>query len=48
MFAAEARKEWDTMDRMEVRALQQIDEIKVESDLTLRGLELDFHWEGNA
>jgi len=47
MFAAEARKEWDAMDRAEIRALQTIDEIKVESDLAMRGLELDFGWEEN-
>lgn len=47
MFAAEARKEYETMDRVEVRALQSIDEIKAESDLAMRGMELDFGWEEN-
>ena len=48
MYAAENRKEYDMMDRAEIRALQIIDEIKVESDLAMRGLELDFGWEENS
>jgi hypothetical protein len=44
MIAAEARKEFDTFDRDEARALQMIEEIKVESDNSLRGIELDFEW----
>jgi hypothetical protein len=47
MFAAEARKEYDTFDREEARALQAIEDIKVESDNSLRGLELDMNWESN-
>ena len=45
MFAAEARKEYDLYDRSELRAMQAIDEIKKESDLNMRGMELDFNWE---
>lgn len=47
MFSAEARKEFDTFDREEARALQMIDEIKVESDNSMRGIELDMNWEEN-
>jgi len=47
MFAAEARKEYDAMDRAEARAMKEIEEIRVESDLALRGVELDFNWEEN-
>lgn len=47
MFAAEFRKEYDTYDRSEARALQSISEIKVESDNAMRGIELDFNWEEN-
>jgi hypothetical protein len=47
MFAAEARKEYEIMDREEARALQMIEEIKQESDLGLRGFEADFGWEEN-
>lgn len=47
MFAAEARKEYEIMDRAEMRALQAIDEIRAESDLAMRGMELDFNWEEN-
>ena len=45
MFAAEARKEYEMFDRTELRALKDIAEIKVESDLNLRGMEMDFNWE---
>lgn len=45
MFAAEARKEYDSMDRSELKALAMIDDIKKEDDLSWRGLELDFGWE---
>lgn len=45
MFAAEARKEYDTMDRSEIKAMGMIDDIKKENDLAMRGLELDFNWE---
>lgn len=45
IFAFESRKEFDAMDRAEIRALQAIDEIKVESDLAMRGMELDMNWE---
>lgn len=48
MFAAEARKEYDTFDREEARVLAQIEEIKVEGDLEMRGMELDFNWEGTG
>lgn len=44
MLSAELRKEYDMMDRAEIRALSQIEEIKAESDLTYRGSELDFEW----
>ena len=47
MFAAEARKEFDSMDRAEIKAIETIDQIKVESDLGMRGMELDFNWEGS-
>jgi hypothetical protein len=47
IFSSEARKEWSMMDRAEVRALADIDEIKRESDLALRGVELDFNWMEN-
>jgi hypothetical protein len=47
MLAAETRKEFDTFDREEARALQAIEEIKVESDNSLRGIELDFNWQEN-
>ena len=47
MFAAEARKEFEMMNNAEIKALQSIEEIKVESDLAMRGVELDFHWEEN-
>jgi len=46
-FAAEARKEYDLMNQSELRALQQIEEIKSESDFALRGVELDMNWEEN-
>lgn len=45
MFAAEARKEYDLMDRSELKALAMIEDIKVESDMAMRGQELDFNWE---
>lgn len=48
MLAAEARKEFDVMDRTEIRAMQMIDEIKVESDFAMRGWEADFNWESNS
>ena len=44
MFAAEARKEYDAMDRAEIKALAQVDEVKKEGDLHMRGMELDFNW----
>lgn len=47
IFASEARKEWDTMDRAETRALQAVQEVKVESDLAMRGMEFDFNWDEN-
>ena len=48
MLAAEVRKEYDTMDRAQVAALQAIEEIKIESDLAMRGIEFDFGWEENT
>lgn len=48
MLAAEARKEWDTMSQSELRALADIEEIKKEDELNMRGLELDFNWEANS
>lgn len=45
IFAAEARKEWDTKDRAELNAMAAIEDIKKESDLSFRGMELDFNWE---
>lgn len=45
MFASEARKEYDLMDRSEIKALELIEQIKAESDLSYRGMELDFNWE---
>jgi hypothetical protein len=45
MFAAEARKEYDLMDRSEIKALELIQEIRKESDLIYRGMEADFNWE---
>jgi len=47
MFAAEARKEYDLYDRLEVRALQATKEAMEEDDLAKRGLEMDFNWESN-
>ncbi|MCA0341106.1 MAG: hypothetical protein LCH99_15445 [Proteobacteria bacterium] len=47
MFAAEARKEYDTLDREEVRALQAVKDIMVEDDVAKRGMELDFNWDAN-
>ncbi len=47
MLAAEERKEYDTMDRAELKAMAMIDDIRRESDLALRGLELDFNWQGS-
>lgn len=47
MFAAEDRKEYDAMNQAELRALQTIDEIKTESDLAMRGMELDMNWQEN-
>lgn len=48
IFAAEDRKEYDAMREAEGRALQTIEEIKVESDLAMRGMELDFGWPENS
>jgi len=48
MFAAEARKEFDVMDRAEIKAMAMVDDIKVEGDLGLRGMEFDFNWEESA
>jgi len=45
MFAAIERKEMDTVQMAELRALQIIEEIKVESDLAMRGAEYDMNWE---
>jgi len=45
MFAAEARKEFDSMDRAEIKALSMIEEIKRDGDLGMRSSELDFNWE---
>jgi hypothetical protein len=47
MLAAEYRKEYDTFDREEGRALNLIEEIKVESDNSMRGTEFDFNWDEN-
>lgn len=47
MFAAEARKDWDMRDRSEISAMEMIEQAKKESDLSLRGLESEFHWESN-
>jgi hypothetical protein len=47
MFSAEARKEYEMMNNAEIKALQMIEEIKVESDLAMRGWEPDMHWEEN-
>lgn len=47
MFAAEARKEWDTHDRNEIKAMAAITEVMVEDDTAKRGIELDFGWESN-
>jgi hypothetical protein len=47
IFSAEARKEYDTRDRAEKDALNQIAEIRIETDDEMRGMELDFHWEEN-
>jgi hypothetical protein len=44
MFAAEARKEYDAMDRAEIKAMAQVEEVKKEGDLHMRGMELDFNW----
>ncbi len=44
IFSAEARKEFDVRDRAEKDALQQIMEIRVESDESMRGMSMDFHW----
>ena len=35
------------MDRAEIKAIEMIDQIKVENDLGMRGMELDFNWEGS-
>lgn len=48
MFASEERKEYESMDRHELKALAMIEEIKKESDLSYRGLEADFGWEANS
>lgn len=48
MFGAEARKEYDLMDRNEIKALEMIEQIKKESDLSYRGLEMDFGWQGSS
>lgn len=45
MYAAEARKEFDLMNSTEIKALAQIEDIKKEGDLAMRGMELDFNWE---
>ncbi|MBT1154373.1 hypothetical protein J1C56_02080 [Aminobacter anthyllidis] len=47
MFASEERKEFDSMDRHEIKAMSLIEDIKKESDMGMRGLEADFGWEGN-
>lgn len=47
MFAAEARKEWDTVNANEVKALELIETAKVQGDLEFRGMEMDFNWEAN-
>lgn len=47
MHAGDARKEYDLMDRAEIKALSLIEDIKKESDMGMRGLEADFGWEGN-
>lgn len=48
MFAAIERKEMDTVQMAELRAYQTIDEIKIESDLAMRGWEADMNWEENS
>jgi hypothetical protein len=48
MFAAEARKEMDLFNAQTVLAMQSIEEIKVESDLAMRGWEADMNWEENG
>lgn len=48
MFAAEERKEYDLMDRNEIKALEMIEQIKKESDMSYRGLEMDFNWLGSS
>ncbi|MBW3099257.1 phage adaptor protein [Pseudohoeflea coraliihabitans] len=47
MFAADARKDWALMERKQVQAMELISQIKAESDLGMRGMELDFNWEGH-
>lgn len=47
MFAAEERKEYDTRDRAEKDALNQIAEIRIEADDAMRGIEFDMNWDEN-
>jgi hypothetical protein len=32
------------MDRAEIKAMAQVEEVKKEGDLHMRGMELDFNW----
>lgn len=48
MFSAESRKEYEMMNNAELKALQLIEDIKVESDLAMRGWEPDMNWQENA
>ncbi len=45
MFGEETLKNFEAMDRSEVRALSAISDIKIENDLSMRGMELDFNWD---
>lgn len=47
LYAAEARKEYDLYDRLEVRVINDVKDIMSEDDLAKRGMELDFNWEEN-
>lgn len=47
MFAAEYRKDYDMRDRYRGEILALINDVNVNADEELMGMELDFHWRSN-
>lgn len=48
MYALEERKEWQERNTVMGLIEKDLDEIKRENDLWMRGMSLDFHWNGTS